>query len=159
MSTTALAAERSALSAEPDERPAAVFGDVHPIGERFTGRDGLLADLERCEATTLLTQSLGGLGGVGTTTLAAAYAHGMRHVFDVVWWVLAETVETLETDLETLAGRLGVCGDDPYARARAALGWAARPTQPWLVSFDNATSRDVIEPWLPTHGYGRTLMT
>ena len=59
----------------------------------FRGREAELFALEQATAAgsrTLVTQAIGGLGGVGKTQLAAAYVHGCADEFDIVAWVRAE---------------------------------------------------------------------
>ena len=154
------AAELVASLREPDTgRTPAIVGAVPTISETFVGRDELLLELDRADRTSLVTQSLTGMGGVGKSSLAAAYARGMEHVFDVVWWVRAETTDGLETDLETLAARLGLDGSDRSLRAEAAIRWVETTTRPWLIVFDNAARRDLIERWLPKRGPGQVIVT
>src|SRR4051794_9025413 len=62
---------------------------VPPRNPRFTGRDGMLAELRRrlrAGEGTLTVQALYGLGGVGKTQLAIEYAHRFAADYDLVWW-------------------------------------------------------------------------
>ena len=50
-------------------------------------------------------------------------------------------------------------GESRLDRARLAIEWLERSTEPWLVVFDNAADRDGIRGWLPTRGVGQVLVT
>ena len=59
----------------------------------FTGRDGLLAQLDTAlsqRRAEVITQAISGLGGVGKTQLAAAYVAAHQDEFDITAWVRAE---------------------------------------------------------------------
>lgn len=84
----------------------------------FTGRDreldalrdllwnGGTAALTRAGAKGLFDEAtLAGMGGVGKTTLARAYAFRNRGDYHGVWWLRAEKAETLVDDLIELGRR------------------------------------------------------
>jgi tetratricopeptide (TPR) repeat protein len=129
----------------------------------FTGRDDLLAGLAETAAgeTRVLTQTVNGMGGVGKTTLAAAFAEAQRHMLDVVWWVRAEEPATLTVDLAELADRVGLPGawDDPTLRADGVRAWLEETSRSWLVVFDNARDVASVERWRPKRGAGMVLVT
>ena len=104
------------------------------------GRDrliDLLATTPDQGSTTVLTQTMSGLGGVGKTTLAAALIDARRHELDVAWWVRAETEATLLQDLVELGRRVeglalvddvlcGVAGEGVAGGDGAALAGGVR---------------------------------
>ena len=84
---------------------------VPPRNPRFTGRDGMLAELRRrlrAEEPTLVVQALYGLGGVGKTQLAIEYAHRFAADYDLVWWIDAEQPIFIPEQLVALAAWLDV---------------------------------------------------
>jgi tetratricopeptide (TPR) repeat protein len=150
----------TATIASAVERPLVpVPGVVPPATRYFSGRDQVLAELDRllrAEGLVVLT----GLGGVGKTQLALAWLRAHRDDLDVVWWVRAEQEATVTEDLAALADH------QHLAEATAALAdklavarrWLDQ-TRGWLLVFDNATSPDALEPYLPTGGGGRVVVT
>src|SRR3954467_8289532 len=114
---------------------------VPPRNPRFTGRDGMLAELRRrlhAEEPTLVVQALYDLGGVGKTQLAIEYAHRFAADYDLVWWLDADQPVLIPDQLAGLATRLdlpsGPTVADTVDRLLAELRGRAR----WLLVFDNA---------------------
>src|SRR6266545_6791721 len=69
---------------------------IPPPVRSFTGRDQQLAVLRaqltsQGAATLVPTAALYGMGGVGKTQLALAYAQHHRGDYQLAWWVPAET--------------------------------------------------------------------
>jgi tetratricopeptide (TPR) repeat protein len=137
--------------------PRAVFR-APPRNSIFTGREQLLVNLEAAlvsGASTALVQAITGLGGAGKTQVAIEYAHRHRNHYRVIWWVRAESPETLLEDLAALATPLGlsVPPDAPPADIAAAVRRALEDNPGWLLVFDNAESLDVVRDHLPDYGH------
>ncbi|MFE9796774.1 tetratricopeptide repeat protein [Streptomyces goshikiensis] len=127
--------------------------------------------------TTLLTQLLTGMGGVGKTQLAADYARTAWNdgEVDVLVWVTA-AAQTSVVGAYAQAG-VELCRADPEDPERAArqfLAWLApKPGQEpcrWLIVLDDlADPADLLvhadDPagrfslWPPANPHGRTLVT
>ncbi|HVS41319.1 MAG TPA: FxSxx-COOH system tetratricopeptide repeat protein [Candidatus Dormibacteraeota bacterium] len=145
----------------PPTFPGPVFR-VPPRNPIFTGREQLLTNLEAALASgihTALVQAITGLGGAGKTQVAIEYAHRHRHRYRVIWWLRAETPETLLEDLAALAIPLGLAvpTDAPPAEVATTVRRELENTPGWLLVFDNADSIDVIRAHLP--GGGHVLIT
>lgn len=135
-----------------------------PVPSRwFTGRDELLAELTRLAESggaTVLTQTINGLGGVGKTTVAAAFAGRFQAVADIVWWVRAEQPDSMLDDLVALADRLGVPPlDDRRQRIGLLHEHLATTERRWLLVFDNAVDERELARFLPDRGRGFSLVT
>jgi NB-ARC domain-containing protein len=119
----------------------------------FTGRTvelATLADALHAYRVVALT----GLGGVGKTQLTVQHAHDRASHYRLVWWVVAERLETLAADLAALAERLELPeahSGDQRAAAEAALRRLERE-QAWLLVFDNVPDAQFVRPWLPEAG-------
>ena len=99
------------------------------IGDLLRGREQAVKDLLSASGPAAITQAIQGLGGVGKTRLAVeigwrAVGEGRRALF-----VLADSSESLHSNLAALAGRLGL----PEAKAteeeavcEAVLRWLER---------------------------------
>lgn len=139
--------------------------NLPPPNEHFTGRVDLLRRLgEKLAAAggrVALTQAaLHGLGGIGKTQIALKYATDSLDRHCLVWWLRAETEDTLLADLGALADRLGVVSADvteAEVRARAALA-ALEDKAGWLLIYDNAETEQAVTPWLPRGG-GAVILT
>ena len=134
---------------------------VPPRNPRFTGRDGMLAELRRrlrAGEAALVVQALYGLGGVGKTQLAIEYAHRFAADYDLVWWIDAEQPVLIPDQLAGLAARLDLPAGPTVAatvdRLLAELGGRDR----WLLIFDNAERPQDIADYRPG-GAGHVLIT
>ncbi|MGR6967355.1 FxSxx-COOH system tetratricopeptide repeat protein [Geodermatophilus sp. URMC 61] len=134
---------------------------VPPRNPRFSGRDGLLAELRRrlrAGETTLAVQALYGLGGVGKTQLAIEYAHRFASDYDLVWWVDAEQPVLIPDQLSGLATRLALPAGGTVAETVERLLAELRGRDRWLLVFDNAERPGDIADFRPG-GAGHVLIT
>jgi tetratricopeptide (TPR) repeat protein len=148
-----------------------IWGDVPPRNKNFTGREAILAQLQRGAESKItavvpgdpLPTALRGLGGVGKTAVATEYAYRYRSDYDIVWWIPSEQLPLVRSSLAALAQRLGLesaMATGIEAAAAAALD-ALRRGQPygrWLLIFDNADQPEDFRDYIPT-GPGDVLIT
>lgn len=102
-----------------------------------------------------------GRGGLGKTTLARYYIAKYRAKYHGIWWLRAQTTQTLAQDLADLAATLGV-GDaesPPEQRAKAVLVHLQTQADPWLLVCDNAERFSDIEDFLPEGESVHVLLT
>ena len=132
----------------------------------FTGRGELLQQLHQilhqgqCAA---LTQSyaLSGLGGVGKTQLALEYAYRYAQDYPAVFWLTAETPESLLLSLEALARTLDLFFQQDLDQPQMldAVSTWLRSHRDWLMIVDNVETVETIQKLLPTPGQGAFLYT
>jgi tetratricopeptide (TPR) repeat protein len=104
-------------------------------------------------------QILHGLGGVGKTQIALEFAHRHVAMYDVIWWVSAESTIAVNIELAALASRIGVGeGTRSIESATAVLSELQRRHR-WLVVFDNVSDPKGLVPYLPASSDGRILIT
>ena len=128
---------------------------------RFTGRDGMLAELRRrlrAGEGTLVVQALYGLGGVGKTQLAIEYAHRFAASYELVWWIDAEQPVLIPDQLAALAARLALPSGPTVADAVDRLLSELRARSGWLLIFDNAERPGDVADYLPG-GAGHVLIS
>ena len=144
--------------------PTGLTMSLPPRPTLLTAREGLLADMDaRLSSGTgsgPRVMALHGMGGAGKTSVAVEYAY--RHMAEVglAWQFSAEDREVLLADFARLAAQLGV-GEgpdlrDPVASVNSIL--AMFPVD-WLLVFDNASSQEEVQRFLPPLGRGRVLIT
>ncbi|UUU23537.1 tetratricopeptide repeat protein [Streptomyces sp. DSM 40750] len=134
----------------------------------FVGREDELTDLRRMltgQGTAAVTQApvraIHGLGGVGKSTLALQYAHRYRREYTLVWWITAESAESIVKSLSGLAMSLcpqwaGSAGPDE--RAAWSILWLQEHPD-WLLIFDNIENPAHLQPYLGTLHRGHHLAT
>lgn len=146
-----------------------VFGGVPPRNPVFTGREDLLRELdERLKpgaTAAVLPETIHGLGGVGKSLLAIEYAYRFRTKFELIWWIPAERPVQIVNSLVELGKRLDLrVGTEANVAVQPVLdalkGGGQRKIPPnWLLIFDNADDPRDVQPYLPTGGPGRILIT
>ena len=137
-----------------------VWNVPHPRNPVFIGRGGLLGELQaslRAESTVVLE----GPGGMGKTALVVEYAHRHTADYEAVWWVRADTPETLAADYAGLAVALGlseVTLHDQALQIDMARRWLEGRGR-WLLVLHNAGGVDSWRPFLPIGAGGHVLAT
>ncbi len=107
-----------------------------------------------------MLQVLTGLGGMGKTSLARAYAQRYLEHYELVWWIRAENPEAVPAQfralLDILDPRYAVQIHDPVQATHAKL---ANRTEPWLLVIDNIAEPEALRGLLPAAGTGDVLVT
>ena len=103
-----------------------------------------------------------GLGGVGKTQLAAAYA---RECIDAGWrvvaWVDAEETPEVLPRLAVVANRLGIAEptDSGEAAGQRLRHWLEADGARCLLVFDNVADPDSLRPYMPAAGRSQVVLT
>ena len=143
--------------------------EIRPV-PGFTGRADLLDAIDRAlwqqggaaALTNAQSAAVHGLGGVGKSVLAQEYAWRNRTRYRGVWWLRAETEQTLIDDLIALGSRLIPSLAEIPERERAAqLALDAieqtGPEKPWLLVYDNAEKPTGLDKLTPRSGAHRLI--
>lgn len=140
----------------------AIWNIPSPV-KSFIGRERQLRTirehLARSSSSVLLPDALHGLGGIGKTQLALAYAAKFREDYVLGWWIAAESASSTLASLARLAVLLGSNPAlDPQDLA-ANLSVLLRGYERWVLIFDNAGSAPELSPLLPIGLGGHILIT
>ncbi|MFF2041375.1 FxSxx-COOH system tetratricopeptide repeat protein [Kitasatospora sp. NPDC058170] len=130
------------------------------------GREDALAWLrdtltEQSGTATARASTVHGLGGVGKSTLALAYAHRYRHTYSLIWWINADSPTRIEQSLAGLASRLhpvGAGGASQTERAEWAMTWLQWHPG-WLLIFDNVENPADSDRYLGALDGGHHILT
>ncbi|MCB9420355.1 MAG: tetratricopeptide repeat protein [Ardenticatenaceae bacterium] len=146
--------------------PQFPLDNLPPANPNFTGRAALLdaiqATFDNRQSSIAITQAIAGLGGVGKTQLALAYAHARRSDYDLIWQVRADEPAALDGDLRQLGMvlRLPVQNADAPTARQMVLSRLNGADWRWLLLYDNADQINAhdLRPYLPG-GRGHVLIT
>lgn len=152
--------------------------------EHFVGREENITEI--CEALqydgSRKTAVVHGLGGMGKTQLALAYAQRHKDEYSAVFWVNSKDVDTLKQGYAAAARRIyrehpslvhlnAVAeGSDLNEAAEAVKRWlSSAENDRWMVIFDNYDTPKLpghnepgtfdIRPFLPEADQGAVLIT
>src|SRR6266480_122378 len=132
----------------------------------FTGREILLEQLHetlRSNAAASLPPvlAISGLGGIGKTQVALEYVYRYRDDYHAIFWVRAETRETLAMDYvkPDRSFHLQYQGErDQDCSIEAVKCWLGLHRH-WLLILDNVEEIGLLEEFLPGEVCGHVLLT
>jgi transposase-like protein/tetratricopeptide (TPR) repeat protein len=132
----------------------------------FTGREAILCHLHEALGPESLVHTnhsyaLTGLGGVGKTQTALEYAYRYAHDYTAVFWIDAETRESLLSSFNALANLLHLPerhNPDHSQLIAAVQRWLSSHLQ-WLVIFDNVEDMALVRTMMPASWSGNLLLT
>lgn len=114
---------------------------------------------------SLQSVALHGIGGVGKSSIASSYANKkfIEKAYDAVLWVAAEKEASLQQSYSDIAMKLKLPGMKPlYHDENRSLvqDWLQSTECKWLIIYDNAESRDILNPYWPRASrQGRAIIT
>nr|GID90450.1 tetratricopeptide repeat protein [Actinoplanes derwentensis] len=110
------------------------------------------------------TQVLSGLGGVGKTQIAAAFARQAagRGDLKLLVWIPVYGLDSIITAYAEAARALAIVDDQahPQQAADQLMVWLEQTDQNWLIVWDKLDSpADAADWWPPVSTHGRTIVT
>jgi tetratricopeptide (TPR) repeat protein len=163
---TSRAEEKALEPAASESKQGWLSRQVPRPNRLFTGRREVLDRLHtalKAGPTALVPdpQALTGLGGIGKTQTAIAYLYEHRNHYNGIYWISAETVESLNDGLASLALELKLLKGAPTTKQEALRkihDWFQTESG-WLLVLDNADDIATLAPYFPRHHTGSLLLT
>lgn len=132
----------------------------------FTGRDALLQTLHTAltageQVALVQAQAISGLGGIGKTQAALAYAYGYREHYHDILWALADSREALTASYLALAQQLllDLRAEHEQRKVVEAVKRWLREHKGWLLILDNIEDLGLVREFVPTPRQGAVVLT
>ena len=160
-----LTSRGSGFGEAPDVRWPVRVGSIPLLADCYQRREretGLIGDVLVGGVSTVLTQVLSGLGGVGKTQLAAGYAHAAWRDarVDLVMWVTASSREAIQASYAQAAREITtVVPVEAEQSAAWFVGWLQSTPRPWLIVVDDLGDPADLQGLWPVGAAGRCLLT
>src|SRR5579859_562563 len=146
--------------------PTRLWGVPFPRDPFFTGREDLLHQIHTAlwaDPPTVHTSScaLYGLGGMGKTHLALEYAYRHALSYEAVFWISAQSVESILSSFLTIAELLHLPERQEADQQRiiaAVQRWLSTQSR-WLLIWDNLEEIDWLPRFQPPAPWGAVLIT
>ena len=160
-------AQTKAAQDKPPSLPRGWLSRSVPRSNRlFMGRRDVLDRLHAALTTNAITaltdaQALTGMGGIGKTQTALAYLYAHRNAYNGIFWIYAETPQSLDDGLASLAEELNLPASSSATKQDAAQKMRAwfQANAGWLLVLDNADDLRLLAPHFPRHHNGSLLLT
>lgn len=127
----------------------------------FTGQEAVLAYLAQTLPHAAGSLALCGMGGIGKTQIALEYAYRHALEYSAIFWIGAETSESIVSALLSIAGVLQLperSDRDQQRVITAVQRWLSTHSQ-WLLIWDNVEDLLLFDRFLPTTRAGTILLT
>ncbi|KAI1125146.1 P-loop containing nucleoside triphosphate hydrolase protein [Nemania abortiva] len=111
---------------------------------------------------TIKTTVLYGLGGVGKTEIARAYAYNVEKSCDAIFWVSCESSMSLQEGFTAAALKLKLPGADAHDHLKnihLVVNWLGTTNQRWLLILNNVDDPSILKGNIPTVGQGSIIIT
>ena len=132
----------------------------------FTGREKQIEQLHgalKLNGAMALSQpqAISGLGGIGKTQTAVEYAYKYKDEYKAVFWVNADSKESIISSFVKIAGLLNLPVKDDKEQeliADSVKHWLETNSR-WLLIFDNADDPKLVEKYFPFQSKGHIILT
>jgi tetratricopeptide (TPR) repeat protein len=130
----------------------------------FTGRNLQLTNLHALlikGKQVALTQAISGLGGIGKTQLALEYAYRYQKSYHDIFWVTANTYDSLMSSYVQLAALLHLpeYNEQDQNKVKMAVQQWLSEHRGWLLILDNIEDLNLVHQFIPKDRQGAVLFT
>ena len=110
---------------------------------------------------------IGGLGGIGKTQLAITYAKRYQRYYNSIFWLNANSEDTLKASIRSLANRVQILDvknntlDDEQICTQVSKWLSEKGNTNWLLIFDNHDRPEQynIKKYYPYASHGSIIIT